>query len=238
MPVLYATQAGPVAKLGRVLLTCVAPSGTPSVEFLRFTFSDDNGATWTEVRFAGRVAASPGQLIQLYDYEAPPNTYRVYAVQSIRVLNGADVISARSVLVGVESVQDSWWLKDPLDPVRNMRVQVYRSGDTMGDSESTERREDYKPIGRKYDSTVSDVIEGERFERTFTLYGDVQLDAFEILRERRRILLLQDMHGRGKRAQHYVRLGKTRRFSKLMTQGFETDPIYRVTVEMSERPRP
>lgn len=237
MPVLYSTEAGPVAKLGRVLLSCTAPSGTPSVEFLRFTYSDPN-ESWTEVRFAGRVPATPGQLIQVYDHEAPPNTYRTYAVQSIRVLNGEDLISPRSAVVGVEMAYDSWWLKDPLDPVRNLRVQLYRRGDEVGESASTERREDYQPIGRKYDFTVSDVIEGERFERTFTLYGDVELDAFEILRDKRSTLLLQDMHGRGKRAQYYVRLGKTRRFSKLMTQGFELDPVYRVTMEMSERARP
>lgn len=244
MPVIYAATTT-ASTLARVMLTVVAPSGTPALEFLRFTFSDDAGTTWTPVRFAERVAAAPGQTITVYDYEAPPNTQRRYGVQSIRVTTaGEDVISARGTqdpsgaTVAVTVAPDSWWLKDPLDPSANMRVQIYRRGDELPGPTTTERREDFQPIGRKYDSTVSDVIEGMRWELTFTLYGDAELDAFETLRDRKRTLLLQSMHDRGKRAQYYVRLGKELRLSKLVTQGFETNPVYRVTMELSERARP
>jgi hypothetical protein len=230
-----------VAELGRVKLTATAAAavtGVPNTEFLRFVTLVDN--VWIPVRGYERVDAEPGTVRVAFDYEASPNTERAYAVHSGRTLSGADIISARSTTATVTMGLSSSWLKDPLDPTANMAVEVFRGRgrDEIGELTSTERRDDRRPIGQRYGTIISDVIEGERLERTFTLYGDAELDAFEELRDRRRTLLLQDQHGRGKRAQHYVRLGKQRRIAKLVTQGFETAPIYRVTVEMDERPRP
>jgi hypothetical protein len=229
-----------VAELARVRLTATAAAaatGVPNTEFLRFVTLVDG--QWIPVRGYERVDAEPGTVRVAFDYEAPPNTERAYAVHSGRTLSGAEIISARSTTAAITMGLSSSWIKDPLDPTANMAVEVFRGrGDEMGEMTSTERRDDRMPIGQRFATVISDVIEGEVFERTFTLYGDGQLDRFEDLRNRRRTLLFQIQHGRGRRAQHYFRFGKQRRLSKLVNQGFETNPIYRVTIEIAERPRP
>jgi hypothetical protein len=228
-----------VAQLARVKLTATAAAaatGVPNTEFLRFVTLVEG--EWIPVRGYERLDAEPGTVREAFYYEADPNTERLFAVQSGRSLSGADIVSARSPSAAVTMGLSSSWIKDPLVPTANMAVEVFRGrGDEIGEMTSTERRDDRVPIGQRFATVISDVIEGETFERTFTLYGD-QLDRFEDLRDRRRTLLFQDQHGRGRRAQHYFRFGKQRRLSKLVTQGFETNPIYRVTVEMAERPRP
>jgi hypothetical protein len=230
-----------VAELARVKLTATAAAaatGVPNTEFLRFVTLVDG--TWIPVRGYERVDAEPGTVRVAFDYESPPNTTREYAVQAGRTLSGADIISARSLVAKVAMGLDSSWIKDPLDPTANMAVEIFRGRgrDEIGELTSTERRDDRVPIGQRFGTVISDVIEGKKFERAFTLYGNDQLDRFEDLRNRRRTLLLQNQHGRGRRAQYYFRFGKQLRESQLVTQGFETNPIYRVTVEMDERPRP
>jgi hypothetical protein len=242
-PVVLDTEStvAAVAELARVKLTATAAAaatGVPNTEFLRFvTLVDD---VWIPVWGYERVDAEPGTVRVAFDYEAPPNTTRGYAVQAGRTLSGADIISARSTTAAVTMGLSSSWLKDPLDPTANMAVEIFRGRgqDEIGELASTERRDDRVPIGQRYGTIISDVIEGKKFERTFTLYGDDQLDRFENLRDRKRTLLLQNQHGRGRRAQYYFRFGKQLRESQLVTQGFETNPIYRVTIEMDERPRP
>jgi hypothetical protein len=243
MPVVLDTEptVGAVAELARVKLTATAAAaatGVPNTEFLRFVTLVDN--VWIPVRGYERVDAEPGTVRIAYDYEPPPNTERLYAVQSGRSLSGADIVSARSATASVTMGLSSSWLKDPLDPTANMAVEVFRGRgrDEIGELVSTERRDERVPIGQRFATVISDVIEGKKFERTFTLYGDAQLDRFEDLRDRRRTLLFQDRHGRGRRAQLYFRFGKQLGESKLVTQGFETNSIYRATVEMAERPRP
>jgi hypothetical protein len=234
------TTVTAVAELARVKLTATAgaaATGVPNTEFLRFVTLVDG--EWIPVRGYERVDAEPGTVREAFYYEPRPNTEELFAVQSGRSLSGADIISARSATASVTMGLSSSWIKDPLDPTANMAVEVFRGrGDEIGETTSTERRDDRAPIGQRFATVISDVIEGETFERTFTLYGDGQLDRFEDLRDRRRTLLFQDQHGRGRRAQHYFRFGKQRRLSKLVTQGFETAPIYRVTIELAERPRP
>jgi hypothetical protein len=243
MPVVLDTEptVAAVAELARVKLTATAAAaatGVPNTEFLRFVTLVDG--TWIPVRGYERVDAEPGTVRVAYYYEPYPNTETQYAVHAGRSLSGADIITDRSLVAKVAMGLASSWIKDPLDPTANMAVEIFRGRgqDEIAELTSTERRDDRVPIGQRFGTVISDVIEGERFERTFTLYGDAQLDAFEELRDRRRTLLFQDQHGRGKRAQHYVRLGKQRRIAKLVTQGFETNPIYRVTIEMDEHPRP
>jgi hypothetical protein len=235
------TTVTAVAELARVKLTATAAptqTGVPNTEFLRFVTLVDG--EWIPVRGYDRVDAEPGTVREAFYYEADPNTEQLFAVQSGWSLSGADIVSARSATASVTMGLSSSWLKDLFDPTANMAVEVFRGRgrDEIGELVSTERRDERVPIGQRFGSIISDVIEGETFERTFTLYGDTQLDRFEDLRDRRRTLLFQDQHGRGRRAQHYFRFGKQRRLSKLVTQGFETNPIYRATVEMAERPRP
>jgi hypothetical protein len=230
-----------VAQLARVKLTATAAAaatGVPNTEFLRFVTLVDGA--WIPVRGYERVDAEPGTVRVAYYYEPYPNTETLYAVHAGRNLSGADIITQRSLEAKVAMGLDSSWIKDPLDPTANMAVEIFRGRgrDEIGELTSTERRDDRVPIGQRFGTVISDVIEGKKFERTFTLYGDDQLNRFEDLRDRKRTLLLQNQHGRGRRAQYYFRFGKQLRESQLVTQGFETNPIYRVTIEMDERPRP
>jgi hypothetical protein len=117
-----------------------------------------------------------------------------------------------------------WWLKDPQDASRNITIDV--TGDTF-DTETTEERASYKPLGRRTPIIVADVVRGEEFSLHLEFTTRASLDAFEVLRESQRVLLLQ----RGfTNDQWYIRLGATRRLS--MTS--HDPPLWRVTMGADE----
>lgn len=81
VPVLTATANN---TLKRVELTATS-TGAPAVEFMRFEYSDDGGATWMTVRGGTKVATAAGSAT-IYDYESPPNTARQYRAKAGRTV--------------------------------------------------------------------------------------------------------------------------------------------------------
>jgi hypothetical protein len=225
---------------GRLLATVTAPADVNAQpSFVRLEESDDGGATWRFSRWGERVDITPGGSVAIPDYDAPPNTVRIYRARSGRVFEGQELVSSASPQVDGTLVLDSWWLLDPLDPATRMRVVCFRGrGDTAMEMTSTEQQAEFEVIGSPYSVTLSGAVQGERWDHTFTFASRAELAAFEQLRRAQRVLLLKNQHGQGTDAQWYVRIGKDRRKAALVTAGFPAQPSYRVSVELSERERP
>lgn len=81
VPVLTATADN---TLKRVALTATS-TGLPAVEFMRFEYSDDAGATWSTVR-GGTKVATIGDSATIHDYESLPNTARQYRAKAGRTV--------------------------------------------------------------------------------------------------------------------------------------------------------
>jgi hypothetical protein len=225
---------------GRMVLAATAAAAAPNTEFVRFEYYD--GTSWVALRGFEWVAATPGQTVTAYDYEAAPAAPQKYRVRAGRTVDGFELVSnASAVQTGIQ-VLDGWWLKDPLNPTRNRPVELYRRrGDVVRESVAQEQQKEFEVIGRPYPVTLSGGDQGERFEVIFNLYGHTEREWFETIRKGTngsRILLLQNPHGQGSEAQWYVRFGRERQRQTMVAQGYPQDPLFRVTVECSERGRP
>lgn len=159
--------------------------------------SFDDGQTWHTVRFASQVGYA-GTTTIIYDYEAyanKPTFYRASSVDSIGQSTWSDPVSATLQV-------SEWWLKDPLNPSRNVKFMA--SGNSF-DVEEPEDFAEFQPLGRKYEMIVSDVMRGEKLSFNLTTMGRAEHEAFRYLRRTQRVLLIQAPYIK----QWYVRLGKS-----------------------------
>ena len=114
------------------------------------------------------------------------------------------VTSAVSSPASITGTANAPWLKDPLDPTRNMELDI--TGDEFvysGDSSTGS----FDPLGRRNPIVISDVVKGEEFDFTAYVLTKAEEDKFDVLYNSVRTLLLQLPDGR----QWYIRMRKRKK---------------------------
>jgi hypothetical protein len=93
----------------------------PTVTYSVFTeSSDDGGVTWQPNRADGVVPDQIGTY-QFYDYEARPDTLRQYRVSFRATTASGDTPTSTATVIGSSTLCPYvTWLKDPLDPTKNI----------------------------------------------------------------------------------------------------------------------
>jgi hypothetical protein len=199
----------------------------PQVEY-----SDDGGDTWALVRTLANVPFDPlTRTAVVYDYEAPPNTARLYRprVSAYDSWLDANLVSDPGDPVSATLPNDKWLLKDPAACAPGLVIS--QRGDLEMDSQAQEQI--IYAQGRKNAIVLSDVPGGESIPLSLTLEGD-DYDTFEGMRLQNRTLLLQsDMTG-----QWYVRLTGGRKGTLLNTATRKDSPARIVDVTALEVERP
>lgn len=109
----------------------------------------------------------------------------------------ATVSSQPSASVSVVVPSNGWWLRDPLDPTTDTRVQV-APGFEQG---REERGGVFAPLGRSLKVGVFDVVSGADGAYTFVTKDQTEFLAVRALLVRQSVLLLQSPFGE----QFYVR---------------------------------
>lgn len=169
---------------------------TPTVDYFIVESTDDAGTTWKAVR-GGTQLVPTGATTTLYDYEAPPAATRGYRARAVDTGTGqiaaSDPTSTQNVAVSLTG----WWLKDPIDPARNMEVPLKRPHNQS----RAERAALFAPLGRLTPVIVSDTTVGARQGRMVFVEDLADLTALYKLLDSQRVLLLQ-----GKNAQWYLRV--------------------------------
>lgn len=103
---------------GRVVLK--ASSLAAAAELVVIERSPD-AVNWTVVRSADNVA-KVGTSMWFYDYESPPGVLMAYRAYVVDTAGGARAASAFSPIAYAEWDTDRNWIKDPLDPTKNVQV--------------------------------------------------------------------------------------------------------------------
>lgn len=91
-----------------------------------------------------------------------------------------------------------WWVKDPLDPTRNVRT---ANGDGDWSSEDGTRSSVFEPLGRSLPVVTHGVVGGERLQLTWHVPDETVYASLELLRLSRRTLLVQSPGGESRYVQ-------------------------------------
>jgi hypothetical protein len=167
----------------------------PDVQRLYIERSLDGGVTWALARFGnGLDPTYPGQQVTFFDYEVGPGVtpqYRAYAkaTESDQTMQSA---TSGTVAGSGPITLANWWLKDPLDPTRNMIILVA----PPFNFKKQEPQQIYQPLGRATAVFVTDGVKG--IAGTLTVYSKdkATYDKLQTLVNAGRVLQLQDPFGR------------------------------------------
>lgn len=111
--------------LNRVQVDFEPLGPTPPTVTYNVEFSDDAGITWELLRGGLQTPAGATNFhATLFDYEAPLNQARWYRAQGYRQLGTILVASDYSNIAMATPLSNKFWLKDPLDPTKNMVLPV------------------------------------------------------------------------------------------------------------------
>lgn len=105
-----------------------------------------------------------------------------------------------------------WWLKDPLEPAGNIKINIHSES---LETTSREAQAIHYPLGRTTPVVEADSIYTEQGAIDLSILSDAEFEAFELLRNKQRTLLLQSPYGH----HLYLRLGAERRQVHLMSLG-------------------
>lgn len=199
----------------------------PQVEY-----SDDGGTTWATVRIAGRPEYDElTRLSTVYDYEAPPNSPRLYRARtsvSDQWLP-AELLSDPSSSVSATLPNTVWVLKDPIACVPGLVVS--HRGDLALSADI--QQEVANVQGRRTPVVLSDVPGGETIPLALTVRG-ADWETFEAMRKQNRALLLQsDMTD-----QWYLRIIGARKATLVNNVSRKTAPVRIVEITCVEVERP
>lgn len=209
---MVATESANVdqASIAPGALTTWTIGGLLSSQRVAVERSADGGVTWKAVRGASAVdLADPAQTATVYDYEAPTGVPVTYRAKTTATEQGTTVASDWSASAALTPTVTSWWLKDVVDPTRNIVVRINSS---TFETRRSERQGVFAPLGRTKAVVISDVIAGESGSLELSFIDDAAFNAFEKIRSGQRALLLQSPYGHSL----YVRLGAERRASVLL----------------------
>lgn len=174
-------------------------------------YSESTTARWSA------YASGPITPIIVVDYEAKPSATTKYRVSALNA-NATLLRSAPSALATLDTSLPSWWLKDPLDPTRNVAIQM-----APGSLELvyTEALVVFEPLGRADHVVLTDsVVRLAKLGLEVAYFSTAQRDALVRLQSGQRPLLLQDPTGR----QWYVRVGSELRVMEALTPDRRSTP--------------
>jgi hypothetical protein len=181
----------------RTTLTVTAGAGSQPVSVQS---TDDGGTTWQAVRFGTLIATGGGNIATIYDYEAIPLGTRGYRAMSQTALG---VPSAWSTTANVTNTTPGFWLKDVLQTVSNLRINVHQG--TLV-TQRAEQSTEHQGLGSTTPQVIADVLglpDGALTTWTQSASDEATLLALLNLQ---RTILLQVPDGR----QFYVRINSPR----------------------------
>lgn len=196
----------------------------PASSLVLPTTPGDSGWAWYETPSIPVVPLFPATLIRLDGQTAVNGAQPFLALFDAVMVIVQDTAGATQVTDTTEPCAQ--WLKDPLNPGGNIRVEAEILGlsgagnaSASGiESTSTEAQLVIQPSGRAAPVVVGDVITDETFgSLQFVFESDAQWMAFETLRRAQRTLLLQLPYGDLVGEQHYIRLGDVRTIGRITT---------------------
>lgn len=182
-------------------LTASASASHPQVQR-----SSDGGVTWTTVPrfFQGTtplgdlsgtaLGATATQLLSnVEDYEVPRGLSTLYRVRSVATLNGATLVSQWSAWISATALPVSGvWVKDPIDMTRNRLVVL--EGSSI-DRSRTESQGIHYGLGRSDPIVVHGTVRRATFPLTLFFPDDASWQAWKVLQDSQRTLLLQTCYG-------------------------------------------
>ena len=182
----------------------------------------DGGGTWKSVRGGEALAwdDEDSQSITVYDYEVARNTpalYRARIVSTIGTLVSSSPYGQTSLAVAQAST--GWWLKDPLAPATNLKIEVQPGFSFKRKKPQTV----LEPVGRDVSVVIHDGVRGIEGELTVWAKDAAQYAKLETLVNSGHSLWLEDAFGRA----WYIDLGSAVEWSLLRAQptAGETTPI-------------
>lgn len=153
--------------------------------------SVDGGTTWESIRF-DESQFSANDSHTLYDYEAPRGVSLLYRARVTEGLtaSGTTISSDWTTTSSLTLDNDlNWWLKDPLDPDRNMVV--IAEGDALTKDHQIDVAH-FRPLGSELYTAIADVARDPRFPTlTIGTVGKQEYDDLMLLLKSLRTLLLQ-----------------------------------------------
>jgi len=213
----------------RVQLTLAWTVGdltSPKLDIQRST----DGLTWWWVR-GGQQWTPSGASPQVFtDYEAPRDVNLRYRVRLTGLRAGLAASSAWSATsaLAVLASDGNAWLKSPTDPTLNTAV---THAEKAFASDAEEDVAAFWPEGRRTPLVVGGTIHSEDFgELALFFRGDDAWRRFEALRARQEPLLLQTCYGDQQMEQFWLRLGKTRKLTRLTHDGMNDTQFRRVSI--------
>lgn len=207
-----------------------APGSGTSASFI-IERSDDNGVTWAPIQGYSRYGAGASHhpvqaLISDYDRTAKqgwPNfpQYRAYTVTSGGVVSAVGQVTAGAYLLGT-----SWWLRDPLEPTRDMKIaQMEFAGkfDVAAEQFMAEGRTEAVVI-------TANTPMSDQFDVSIWIQTDDDFDKVVRLIKSKRTLFVQGgTHGLG----WYIRFAGTVSYEQVIARGngvwTVNKPLYRFT---------
>lgn len=243
----FNTAAGEDHYIDKIALAAEAPpewtrGGLVALQRLAVDRSDDGGLTWAECASvadaAGNVLGCPfdmddvSQEATVYDYEAPSRAPLRYRARSTAVDGENSLVSPASTAVATTVVNDGWWLKDPLDPTRNMQVRVARPSFRRREPQAVE-----DVLGSALPAVSSDGVKGAEGTLRLRTLSAAERAALWLLTGSGRTLLLQTVWGDN----WYVRLGQDQQWEPVRAHddgvdGYPVRDFFEVDLSFVEVP--
>jgi hypothetical protein len=159
-------------------------------------YSDDGGVTWLNVRGFDFADESGHASITVPDYEAYPNTERLYQAFIVDTTDGvgAYLASATSAQVGCTNVVPDWWLIDCETMAAGPVVGAAMPLNVMSDSLPaviSEIQGQHNVLGADYITIIRDAIEGADITFQVDFLDQPTYNTFIALRKLQKTLLMQ-----------------------------------------------
>lgn len=190
---------------GRIIAELDDNAGDATTDYFQLQRSVDGGDTWTDVRLLTDdtlITPSAG-VATVYDYELPNGEAVDYRARAAHNYSGVLAYSAWTSAVTSWS-GDVWWIKDPLDPARNLTVTVLAYNEVQRPA----RQGVFQALGATLPLVVSDTRGGAT--GTIILRTDSAADRAALDNVLDRTVLIQGPAADGE-PDRYVRLGDTAR---------------------------
>ena len=157
-----------------------------------------NGNYVRNASSANPVTVPTGQVVTIYDYEAPTNTPVTYSAFVTASNSGSPLTSAAGVSNSVSVTTAQWWIWVPSNPALSVAInRASKIGTSSGSSSATspssggdgtivfDRDEDqgvFMPFGRPDTVVVHGDLRSERFSLTMVFVGDANYLTFDAIR--------------------------------------------------------
>lgn len=234
-PTITATTDAANARVALVMSSAnnISPATTYRYSVER---SDDGGTTWAVVErlWAPTPAtvdyrsidfsATASPALTVYDYETIRGTVPLYRVQVKATKAGNNLLSTYSPTATATGAvaRSGWWLRPVLAPAQAVALHVHSEALAW---DSDERQSTLYALGRSRPVVLSDVVGADRVDLELTMLSDADYAAFEAIRARMGVMLLQSSYG----DHRYVRFGSGRTATHMLNRGGSRKYVVKAT---------